>query len=107
MNEKSFLVLLGDSDADRYRLTCQVDKGQVTVFVVQYEAFIDGIWQAIVRYDTAHGFPHRDLLHPYKATEKTDFPNRSKAEVLTLGQEDIKRNWRAYRERYERELRNG
>jgi len=105
MNEKSFLVLLGDDTADRYRLTCQIEKGQVIAFVLQYEALIDGEWRAIVRYDTAHGFPHRDLLHPNRAEEKTEFPNRSNAQVLTWGQDDIKRNWRAYRERYVQELR--
>jgi hypothetical protein len=106
MNEKSFLVLLGESATDRYRLSCRVDKGRVTVFLVQYEAFIDGVWHAVVRYDTAHGFPHRDLLHPSAAGEKTEFPNRSNAEVLTLGQEDIKRNWQSYRERFVLEMKS-
>ena len=106
MNEKSFLVLLGESVLDRYRLVCRVDKGRVTIFLVQYEALIDGEWRAIVRYDAAHGFPHRDLLHPNRPEDKTEFPNRSNAEVLTLGQEDIKRNWRMYREHYEQELKD-
>lgn len=33
------------------------------------------------------------------------FVGRSNAEVLTLGQEDIKRNWQTYRMRYEEEMR--
>ena len=104
MGEKSFVVPLGDSDADRYRLYCRTERDLVVVFRVQYEAFIQGEWRPIVRYDAAHGFPHRDLLHPREATEKKEFPGRSNAEILTLGQEDIKRNWRTYRERYEREM---
>ncbi|MEA3345151.1 MAG: hypothetical protein U9Q78_02720 [Chloroflexota bacterium] len=56
------------------------------------------------RYDTAHGFPPRDLLHPNRPEEKTEYPGRSNAEVLTLGQEDIKRNWRTYRAQYEKEM---
>jgi hypothetical protein len=106
MGEKSFLVLLGDSSIDRYRLACRSEKGHVAVFRVQYEAFIDGAWHEIVRYDTAHGFPHRDLVHPDGPEDKTEYRNRSNAEVLTLGQEDIKSNWRTYRERYEREMKN-
>ncbi len=104
MGEKSFVILLGDSDRDRYRLYCVTKKGQVIIFRVQYEAFIDAKWRAIVRYDTAHGFPHRDLLHYNRPAEKTKYQGRSSAEVLTLGQEDIKRNWQTYRAEYEKEM---
>lgn len=104
MGEKSFVVPLKDSDSDRYRLYCVTERGRVALFRVQYEAFIDGKWRPIVRYDTAHGFPHRDLLHPNRTEEKTEYPGRSNAEVLTLGQEDIKRNWQTYRARYEEEM---
>ncbi len=106
MGEKSFLVLLGDDSSDRYRLLCNTEQGRVILFTVQYEALINGEWQAIVRYDGAHGFPHRDLLHPNKPEEKTSFPERSNAEVLSLGQEDIKRNWKRYRQQYEMEMNN-
>ena len=95
---------LGDSDCDRYRLYCMTEKGQVIVFRVQYEAFIEGQWWPIVRYDTAHGFPQRDLLHPNRPGEKVEYAGWSNAEVLTLGQEDIKRNWRTYRAQYEKEM---
>jgi hypothetical protein len=95
---------LGESDSDRYRLSCKTEKRQVTVFRVQYEAFIDGMWRPIVRYDTAHGVPHRDVLHATRPTEKTMYPGRSNADVLSLGQEDIKRHWQTYRTQYEKEM---
>jgi hypothetical protein len=104
LGEKSFVVPLGDSDSDRYRLYCVTERGRVALFRVQYEAFIDSKWQPIVRYDTAHGFPHRDLLHRDRPEAKTEYPGRFNAEVLTLGQEDIKRNWQTYRARYEEEM---
>jgi hypothetical protein len=104
LGEKSFVVPLGESDCDRYRLYCVIEKGQVVIFRVQYEAFIDSEWRPIVRYDTAHGFPHRDLLHPNRPGEKMEYPGWSNAEVLTLGQEDIKRNWQIYRAQYEKEI---
>ena len=104
MGRKSFIVLLGESDRDRYRLYCVTESGQVAIFRVQYEAFIDGQWRPIVRYDTAHGFPHRDLLHPDRPGEKTEYRGHDHAEVLTLGQEDIKRNWQTYRAQYEEEM---
>jgi hypothetical protein len=104
LGEKSFVVPLGTGDCDRYRLYCVVERGQVVVFCVQYEAFINGEWRPVVRYDTAHGFPHRDLLHPDGSKEKTEYTNYSNAEVLSLGQEDIKRNWRDYRVWYEKKM---
>lgn len=104
MGKKSFIVPLGDSDKDRYRLDCTITRGHVIIFRVQYEAFIDGEWRPIVRYDTAHGYPHRDLLHPDRPEEKTMWPGRSSTEALTIGQEDIKRNWVAYRARYQQEM---
>jgi len=48
-------------------------------------------------------FVIRDLLHHNRPAEKTEYPGRSNAEVLTLGQEDIRRNWPAYRAQYEKE----
>ena len=104
MGEKSFVIPLGDSNRDRYRLFRRTEKGQVLVFRVQYEALIEGKWRPVVRYDTAHGYPHRDMLHPDGSQEKAGFPQRTNAEVLTLGQEDIKRNWQTYREQYELEM---
>lgn len=53
---------LGASESDRYRLYCVTERGRVTIFRVQYEAYIDGEWWPVVRYDTAHGFPQRDLM---------------------------------------------
>ena len=36
---------------------------------------------------------------------KKTFPGYSNAEVLTLGQRDIRRNWKLYRRDYERKMR--
>lgn len=30
-----------------------------------YEAYIDGEWRAIVRYDEAHGYYHKDVMTPF------------------------------------------
>jgi hypothetical protein len=106
MGEKNLVVFLDNNAANRYRLFCRTEKNRVVTFRVQYEAQIDGEWHTIVRYDTAHGFPHRDLLHPKLPEEKNIYPYRSNTDVLTDGQRDIKRNWRSYRERYESELKD-
>jgi hypothetical protein len=105
MGEKEYVVYLDDIRQNRYRHFHRTERGQVVIFRIQYEAYIDGIWRAIVRYDTAHGFPHQDILHPDGTENKKAFPGHSNAEVLTLGQRDIRRNWKRYRHHYEREMR--
>ena len=44
------------------RVRLNVNRGQVTDFTLQLEIFVDGRWWPVVRYDTAHGQPHRDTL---------------------------------------------
>ena len=100
-----YVVPLQGSSIDRYRHFHVREQGQITEFTIQYEAEIDGIWHEIVRYDTAHGSPHRDLLHPDGSETKELFEHYTNARVLTIGQNDIRKNWRRYREQYEREMR--
>ena len=47
---------------DAVRIGFDLDRGRVTDFTVQLECWIDGGWRPVVRYDTAHGHAHRDLL---------------------------------------------
>jgi hypothetical protein len=105
MNETHFVVPLQGSPSDRYRHRHTLAGGTVGGFVIQYEAQIEGEWHEIVRYDTAHGSPHKDILHPDGTSTKEEFPHYTRAEVMTLGQTDIRKNWQKYRERCERELR--
>jgi len=105
MSETQFIVPLHGSPTNRYRHRHTLEEGTVTGFVVQYEAEIEGEWREIVRYDTAHGSPHKDIMHPDGTTTKEGFPHYTRAEVMTLGQNDIRKNWQKYREQYEREMR--
>lgn len=72
-------------------------------FRIQLEVFIGEEWSPVVRYDTAHGKPHRDILHPDGEQTKDWFEGYSVAEVLTIGQKDIMENWSVYRERFVKE----
>lgn len=73
-------------------------------FTVQYEALLKGEWRPIVRYDTAHGFSHKDLLHPGGAEDKQPlyFPDYNVA--LTFAIQDLKMAWPLYRSAYEEEM---
>lgn len=105
MPEIRFVVPLQGSPIDRYRHYHLIDRRMVREFTIQYEANIAGEWHAIVRYDTAHGRPHKDVLQPDGTQTKEEFPYYTPAEVLTFGQNDIRRNWKKYRAQYEKEMR--
>jgi hypothetical protein len=72
--------------------------------VVQYEAFIENEWCPIVRYDTSHGFAHKDIMHHDGKQEKQPlyFPNLNMA--FTFAIQDLKISWRWYRIAYEKEM---
>ena len=106
MNETSLVIFLDEQKENRYRHWHKSDKGNILEFVVQYEALVLNQWYPIVRYDTAHGKPHRDLLLPDGTKTKELFPTYRAAEVLTIGQRDIIENWKSYRQRFLKEMRD-
>ena len=61
--EITFLYTLSDDLEDRIRVKALKKKDKIVKFVVQYEAVIKNQWRAIVRYDTSHGFAHKDIIH--------------------------------------------
>lgn len=88
------------------RIRFELDRGQVLAFVAQLEClFEDSGWLPVVRYDTAHGFTHRDTMRPNEETEKTEISVRSYKEGLNYAMDEIKANWQAYRWRYEEWLK--
>jgi hypothetical protein len=44
---------------------------RIVSYAVQLEAFYNGAWQPVVRYDNAHGFCHCDTIHPDGTHDKT------------------------------------
>ncbi len=104
MGEADYIIYLTSSYDDWYRHYHLTRKSQVLEFRIQYEAFIGGEWHEIVRHDTAHGRPHRDMTHPDGTQTKEEFYGYTPDEVLTYGERDIKRNWQRYRIQYEREM---
>jgi hypothetical protein len=72
-------------------------KGRILNFVVQYETKIGDIWYPVVRYDTAHGFFHRDLMRPGKSVLKTRLYENDLNKALTRSEADIKERWQSYK----------
>jgi len=62
MTRKTYILLLSDKDRKRHEHI--IDRGKVRGFVIQYELFIKNKWIPVVRYDTAHGYAHKDLINP-------------------------------------------
>ena len=100
MAERRYVIFMPGSSQDRYRHYHLSRRGRVIEFVIQYE----GKWRTIVRYDTAHDRPHKDIEHPDGTQTKIEFPYHRNEEVLTIGQNDIRDNWERYREQYKREM---
>lgn len=101
--KKSYVFML--SDIDRKRHEHITEKDMVKGFVVQYETLFEGKWLPVVRYDTAHGYAHKDLLNPDGTKEKIFLGVVDLNEALTLADIDINRNWERYKERYLRRIK--
>lgn len=82
---------------DRKRHEHMTVHGKVVRFVVQYETLVEGEWRPVVRYDTAHGFPHVDKVSPDGAVEKIPLLTTDLAEALTVADQDIEENWERYK----------
>ena len=98
MKETEFLIQLGPTDRFREQHT-RSDK-QIVHFMVQYETRWQGKWLPVVRYDTAHGFAHRDLYDRQGGTVKTPLFILNYNQALTFAESDLKANWQIYRERF-------
>ncbi len=106
MVELRFIVTLSEEKEDRIRVTAQKEKGKILKFVVQYEAIIKHKWCPIVRYDTSHGFAHKDIIYPDGKKEKQPLYFQTFNAALTFAIQDIKILWKWYRIAYEKELSN-
>jgi len=89
------------------RVTFESERGRIIRFVVQLECLFveDGEWIAVVRYDTAHGYAHRDILYPHKKEQKTKISVKDYNEAFTIAMDDVVKKRYDYRRRYEEWLK--
>ncbi len=92
---------------DRYRHYHIRFKKDVISFIVQYETKIEGRWFPVVRYDTKHGFAHRDILDKKGKKQKTPIFAKDYSEALTFAEYDIQSNWKLYKQNFLRGFRDG
>ena len=60
----------------------------------------------MVRYDTEHGFAHRDLLDINGNKQKTPMFTKDYNEALTFAEYDIKSNWKMYKQGFLGDVKN-
>jgi len=99
MPEIEFDVVLDNAELEWMRMRLTTVRGRVVTYTVQYETTLDGQRVPVVRFDNAHGFPHRDLLNRSgRIIEKRPIPgNLSPEAALAQGEIEIRRNWPRYR----------
>ena len=101
--ERDYFIPL--THEDRIRVRFALDAGMVTDFLVQYEVQIGEQWHAVIRYDLAHGFLHRDRLDPQsQLASKEPVPYGTLANAMTEAIREIKANWPEYRGWYEERM---
>ncbi len=99
VGEKQFLDFLGAFAEDRIRCVFETRRGKViNIKVVQYETLLHGKWMPVIRYDTAHGFFHKDVyLFGGRKRLKEFIFKSSLEEALTFAIQDIRMNWPTYK----------
>lgn len=103
MQEIEYLIYLTAESTDRLRVSAQKDKGILLEFIVQYEALISDEWQPIVRYDTAHGFAHKDIMKANGEIIKQPLFFETYNLAFTFATIDLKANWNKYKDNFEKE----
>ena len=93
-----YLIRIGRFD--RYRHLHFKEKGKILHFRLQYETKHNDLWHAVVRYDTAHGFAHRDLYNINGDVAKTPLFNQNYNDALTFAESDLKLNWKYFKRKF-------
>ncbi len=88
------------SDDCRIRHIHSRFKTKIITFTVQLEINLKDSWHPVVRYDTAHGTAHRDLIHFTGNVDKTPIFCLDYNDALTFAESDLLSNWENYRRMY-------
>lgn len=86
----------------RYRIN--PEQGHIRAFVIQLEIEIDDQLYPVVRYDSAHGQPHRDTLDATGRVIVKDWLPFDFDRALAHAERDIRANWQQYREDFLRRM---
>ena len=82
-------------DKVRVRIRIEKVKGKIIDILIQLEIF-DKKWHEVIRYNYAHGKPHRDIIYKNGKKEKVWLGDKTLDEILTYAELDLKTNWKLY-----------
>ena len=100
---ETFRVPLSWDGLDFLRVRMRIERGALVRFTAQYEAVVEGRTYGVIRYDSAHGRPHRDTVDwTGTVIDKKWLPDMPLDRARKEGSDDIKANWSTYREAFER-----
>ncbi len=97
MSITEYVIPLGEKARKRHYH--ESGKGKVLSFAVQLEVLADDQWRAVIRYDSAHGFAHIDRYYVDGRKIKKEL-HLNLNDAMTLADEDIKENWKAYQKAF-------
>jgi hypothetical protein len=79
----------------------ETDKDKVISFVVKLSSIIENKKYEILRYDSGHNYPHKDILNKDgQVIRKVWFKHFNNNEALTKALMDINKNFEIYLERF-------
>lgn len=102
--EIKFVFTLSCEETERLRVYALKSKGQIVRFAVQLEIKITDFWKPIVRYDTAHSYSHKDIIHANGSVEKQPLVFDNFNSAFTFAIQDIKLNRQWYKIAYQKEV---
>jgi len=105
MKTIEFVSYLDVLEFNRIRVRLMTENGVLQDVMFQYETLITDKWTAIVRYDCAHGFFHRDIMLPNGDKEKQTIEIDTLKTASQYAEQDLKDRWEWYRERYIKKLK--
>lgn len=108
MPDREYAVELDEAAREWLRVRLTTESGRVVAFTIQYETTIADARIPVVRYDSAHDRPHRDLLdHRGQVVAKQWIEGVTYGEALDRGRTDLLANWPHYRDDFLRRRDEG
>src|SRR5437660_1486640 len=92
---------------DEVRIRCRYRRlgNQILDYTVQLEFWQDETWRPIVRYDNAHGFCHRDTIHPDGTQDKMPIYRGDATANFTWAINELRAGWQAQKARFLAEMK--
>ena len=89
------------SDEDKLFVRFCLKKGKIAEFVLQYYTKTPKGWRTVIRYDTSHGYAHKDVYaYSKRGKIRHEAMGDEFSSIFTAALEDIKTHWKELKENY-------